>query len=132
MTVAEIARLEALLEKASSGEGDWGAGEYGSCDLVAYNGEDVVGIAVVRNEARIALIAAMKNALPELLKLARDGERLHRLMEHATTIEVDGADYVTFSINWNYTQLLPDYNEDEPDSALRAAIDDAMKEASRG
>ena len=72
------------------------------------------------------------NALPELLKAARDGERLHRLMEHATTIEVDGADYVTFSINWNYTQLLPDYNEDEPDSALRAAIDDAMKEASRG
>ena len=53
MTIAEIARLEALLETATSGE---------------WNPEDVYSGEYTLRVEDCHLIAAMKNALPELLK----------------------------------------------------------------
>src|SRR5882762_4363968 len=47
--------------KQSLGDREWRGGVAGNCNLVAYNGEDAVGIAVVPYGPRIEFIAALVN-----------------------------------------------------------------------
>lgn len=62
MSADRIAELDALFEHASLQEGKWQSGIAGNCNLVAYNGEDIVGIGKIGFAPRVALIAALVNA----------------------------------------------------------------------
>jgi hypothetical protein len=67
--------LQVLNEKCGGGEGEWRGGVAGNCNLVAFNGEDVVGVALVPYGPRIEFIAALVNfyrsgALQRLAELA--------------------------------------------------------------
>ena len=80
MTAAEIARLEALLEKATPGE--WTADDEGEGVFVLTDriGELIQYDSYSFSESDAALIAAMKNALPALLKAARIGVEVQRMV----------------------------------------------------
>lgn len=58
--LAEVERVAKLCEKLPD-SGQWQAGTWGHCDLVAYNGEDISGVAIVGDVEKIAAIAALRN-----------------------------------------------------------------------
>ena len=62
-----VAQLRELARKALKGDGVWQSGIAGGCNLVHFNGEDVVGIGFVNDVDKRKLIAALVNALPALL-----------------------------------------------------------------
>ena len=64
MTI-DHAKLRALCEAARDGE--WQLGIAGNCNVVSFDGDDIVGVAVVPNERNAALIVAAHQAVPELL-----------------------------------------------------------------
>lgn len=73
--MADLDELERL-EKAANilQYGKLSFGRAGNADLVAFNGEDVTGIASFGNVHRAAYVAALCNALPELLARLRAAE----------------------------------------------------------
>ena len=75
-TEQDIERLKALVKKADLREGKWQPGTAGNADLVAYNGEDITGIATVNDPNRVKFIAALRNAVDSgLLDFALRGVR---------------------------------------------------------
>ena len=79
LTEQDIERLKALVKKADLREGKWQSGIAGHNNLVAYNGEDITGIAIVEDPARLAYIAALRNAVNAgLLDYALRGMRPER------------------------------------------------------
>lgn len=79
MDDAELDALERLAAEATSGE--WQAGIAGHCNLVTFDGEDIIGLAVVGNRRNAAFIARARTAVPELVAEVR---RLRSKLEYWT------------------------------------------------
>jgi hypothetical protein len=59
--------IEWLRDYYDETDGEWQAGIAGNCNLVAYNGEDIVGIGTVHSESRLKYIADLRNMVPEII-----------------------------------------------------------------
>lgn len=64
------------------------AGTAGGADLVAYDGSDITGIASFHHQSRVRLVAEVCNALPELIRLARIGQRVERDAKKAQSLQL--------------------------------------------
>lgn len=148
MTAAEIARLEALLEKATPGEwafvpgGGHAHNQIEGAESVQIHGwrerKNGIGNASCSNrvcenfgdqnldapKANQELICAMKNALPELLKAARDVERYRKLKKIAVQ-------KIAWDVYGNGGFWQVGVHSDDSCLSFDEAVD-AMKEASRG
>ena len=124
MTIAEIARLEALLETATSGE---------------WNPEDVYSGEYTLRVEDCHLIAAMKNALPELLKAARSEAVATAALRELVRLKDlhDHIEGIAFETMDEYRAAVVEYNAKKPRAwgAAREAIESSPstpKEVSRG
>lgn len=79
MTRPDLDALAALLDKAT--QPTWQPGFAGqsddprACNLVSFDGDDIVGVAYVPSDRNRALIVALRNAAPALLAYVRELER---------------------------------------------------------
>lgn len=61
-------QIEALGEASDLGEGKWSSGIAGNCNLVGFNGDDIVGIGHIHNVDRRELVCLLRNNLPAIIK----------------------------------------------------------------
>lgn len=105
----DLPALRALLTAKTPGE--WSAGVAGNANLIAFDGDDIVGIAVDVSDRNLALICALVNAAPQLLTIAE---------QHALLLEA-GAEFRRCSAA-RYDGVYPSAVR-----ALLAAVDAARK-----
>lgn len=104
-------RLRELAAKATLRV--WYLGVAGSCNLVSYNGDDIVGIAIVGRNENAAYIAALHNAAPELLALAERAQATEARLENVTRLLAECGE-----LFWN--QFTPDATDE-----MNQAVSDA-------
>lgn len=67
--------LALLLSACRSSEGKWDSGQAGNANLVAFNGEDIVGIGHVPSPLRRNLICTLRNNAPQIIEALRRAPR---------------------------------------------------------